>query len=126
MNCKKRFTSREKVDLGYLTVIKKNAKREPFSREKIIMSIVKSFGKRPLPEEKVKGATDTIVDNIHKLGKKEIKTTTIGEMVLQELSKLDKVAYIRFASVFMNFKTLDELQKDLRKLERTWNNDNRS
>lgn len=90
------------------------------------MSIVKSFGKRPLPEEKVKGATDTIIDSIHKLGKKEIKTTTIGEMVLKELYKLDQVAYIRFASVFRNFKNLAEFQKDLRSLERKWNNDTRS
>lgn len=118
LSCERRFSSREKIDLSYLMVVKKSGKREPFSREKILMGIVKSFGKRPIPEDKLEKAVEEIIQEIHKLGKKEIKTSQIGNLVLEKLYKLDLVAYIRFASVFKEFKDLASFKKELEMLDR--------
>jgi len=118
LNCGRRFSSREKIDFSYLLVIKKNGKKLPFSREKILMSMVKSFGKRPIPEQKLEKAVDEIVQEIHKLGKSEIETTLIGDLVLKKLRKLDLVAYIRFASVFKDFKDIKTFKKEVEDLEK--------
>lgn len=118
LSCSKRFSSREKIDLSYLSVVKKDGKKEPFSREKILMSMVKSFGKHPIPEEKLEKVADEIVQEIHKLGKSEIKTSLIGNLVLERLRKLDLVAYIRFASVFKDFKDIKTFKKEIEELEK--------
>lgn len=117
LSCERRFSSREKIDLSYLVVVKKGGRKEPFSREKILMSMVKSFGKRPIPEDKLEKAVDEIVQEIHKLGKSEIKTSLIGNLVLEKLRKLDLIAYIRFASVFKDYKNIKSFRKELEKLE---------
>jgi len=117
LSCERRFSSREKIDLSYLVVVKKGGRKETFSREKILMGMVKSFGKRPIPEEKLEKAVDEIVQEIHKLGKSEIKTSLIGNLVLEKLRKLDLVAFIRFASVFKEFKNIKSFRKELEKLE---------
>lgn len=117
LSCGKRFSSREKVDLSYLVVVKRGGKKESFSREKILMGMVKSFGKQPIPEEKLEKAVDEIVKEIHKLGKSEIKTSLIGNLVLEKVRKLDLVAYLRFASVFKEFKNIGSFKKELEKLK---------
>jgi len=118
LNCGRRFSSRERIDFSYLSVVKKNGKKVAFSREKILMSMVKSFGKRPIPEQKLEKAVDEIVQEIHKSGKSEVKTTLIGDLVLKKLRKLDLVAYIRFASVFKDFKDIKTFKKEVEGLEK--------
>lgn len=117
LSCDKRFSSRERIDLSYLTVVKKNGKKEAFSREKILMSMTKSFGKKKIPEEKLEKAVEEILQEIHKLGQTKIKTTQIGNLVLEKLRKLDLVAYIRFASVFKDFKDIATFKKEIERLE---------
>lgn len=118
LSCGRRFSSREKIDFSYLSVIKKNDKKEAFSREKILMSMVSSFGKQPIPEKKLEKAVDEVVQEIHKSGKSEIKTSLIGNLVLAKLRKLDLVAYIRFTSVFKNFRDIKTFKKEIERLEK--------
>lgn len=118
LSCGRRFSSRERIDFSYLSIVKKDGKKVPFSREKILMSMVKSFGKRPIPEQKLEKAVNEIIQEIHKLGKSEIKTTLIGDFVLKKLRKLDLVAYIRFASVFKDFKNIETFKKEIEELDR--------
>lgn len=118
LNCGRRFSSRERIDFSYLSVVKKNGKKVAFSREKILISMVKSFGKRPIPEQKLEKAVDEIVQEIHKSGKSKVKTTLIGDLVLKRLRKLDLVAYIRFASVFKDFKDIKTFKKEVEGLEK--------
>jgi len=118
LNCGRRFSSRERIDFSYLSVVKKNGKKVAFSREKILMSMVKSFGKRSISEQKLEKAVDEIVQEIHRLGKSEIETTLIGNLVLKKLRKLDLVAYIRFASVFKDFKDIKTFKKEVEGLEK--------
>lgn len=113
LSCGKRFSSRERLDLSYLVVIKKNGDEEPFSREKILMGITKSFGKSKIPEEKLDEAVENIIQQIHKMGVSEIKSETIGNLVLEKLYKLDLVAYIRFASVFKELKDIESFKREI-------------
>lgn len=116
--CGKRFSSRERIDLSYLVVLKRSGKKEPFSRETILMSMVKSFGKRPIPEEKLEKAVDEIIKEIHTTAKTQIKTSEIGDLVLEKLRKLDLVAYIRFASVFKDFADIKTFKREIERLEK--------
>lgn len=118
LKCGKRFSSRERIDFSYLSVVKGNGEKEPFSREKILMSIFKSIGKREIPEEKLEKAVDEITQEIHKNGKAEINSSSIGELVLEKLRKLDPTAYIRFASVFKDFKNIETFKKEFEDLEK--------
>ena len=117
LSCDKRFSSREKIDFSYLLVIKGNGKKEPLSREKIVSGIRKSFGKDRLPEQIVEKLGDEVLGEIHKLAKPQIKSQEIGEMVLARLKKLDPVAYVRFASVFRDFRDAKTFRKTLEELE---------
>lgn len=116
LTCGKRFSSREKADYSYLAVIKKDGRRQPFSREKIFLSMVKSLGKRSIPEQKLEKAVEEIVQEIHKLGQSEIESSLIGNLVLEQLFKLDLVAYIRFASVFKDFKDVETFKEEIETL----------
>jgi transcriptional repressor NrdR len=114
--CKKRFTTYEKMEPLALRVIKKDGTRERFDREKIRMGIVKSCEKRPVPDEKIDLVVKEIESKLMEGGKREVKTKTIGDLVMRKLKKLDKVAYIRFASVYREFTDLDSFQHELKKL----------
>lgn len=116
--CGKRFSSREKLDLSYLMVVKKTGQKEPFRREKILLGMIKSFGKNQIPEEKLEAAVEEILQKIHRLGVSEIKSSLIGDLVLEKLYKLDLVAYVRFASVFKEFKDIASIKRELEMLER--------
>jgi len=113
LSCGKRFSSRERLDLSYLVVIKKNGGKEPFSREKILMGVTKSFGKSKIPEEKLDEAVENIIQQIHKMGVSQIKSETIGNLVMEKLYKLDLVAYIRFASVFKELKDIESFKREI-------------
>jgi transcriptional repressor NrdR len=103
----------EKVEFD-LNVIKKDSRREPFNREKLKSSILKSVGKRPIPLEKIEKLIDDIEQEIRNLKTNEISSKKIGDKVMSKLKNLDKIAYIRFASVYKEFKDIDDLAEELK------------
>lgn len=117
--CGKRFTTYEKVETLPLIVVKKDNNREPYDREKIVAGIVRSCHKRPISMTQINDMVDDIEGQIFNMGEKEISTTTIGSIVMDKLKDLDEVAYVRFASVYREFKDvntfMDEIKKILKK-----------
>ena len=117
--CGKRFTTYEKVETLPLIVVKKDNNREPYDREKIVAGIVRSCHKRPISMTQINDMVDDIEGQIFSMGEKEIPTTTIGSIVMDKLKDLDEVAYVRFASVYREFKDvntfMDEIKKILKK-----------
>ena len=117
--CGKRFTTYEKVETLPLIVVKKDNNREPYDREKIVAGIVRSCHKRPISMTQINDMVDDIEGQIFNMGEKEIPTTTIGSIVMDKLKDLDEVAYVRFASVYSEFKDvntfMDEIKKILKK-----------
>lgn len=117
--CGKRFTTYEKVETLPLIVVKKDNNREPYDREKIVAGIVRSCHKRPISMKQINDMVDDIEGQIFNMEEKEIPTTTIGSIVMNKLKDLDEVAYVRFASVYREFKDvntfMDEIKKILKK-----------
>lgn len=117
--CGKRFTTYEKVETLPLIVVKKDNNREPYDREKIVAGIVRSCHKRPISMKQIYDMVDDIEGQIFNMEEKEIPTTTIGSIVMDKLKDLDEVAYVRFASVYREFKDvntfMDEIKKILKK-----------
>ena len=103
-NCGERFTTFERVQLRELTVIKKSGQREPFDRDKLARSIYVALRKRPVEAELVERTINALVQKLETSGESEIPSDMIGELVMEALSSLDQVAYIRFASVYRNFR----------------------
>lgn len=114
--CEKRFTTYERVEFIDLVVRKKDGKTEPFDRKKIEGGVLKACEKRPVSREKIEETVDEIERDIRKKEGTEITTQEIGEMVIEKLKKLDKVAYIRFASVYREFADLTEFESEVKKL----------
>ena len=108
--CGGRFTTFERVQLRELTVIKKAGRREPFDREKLERAIHHAMRKRPVEAERIERMITGIVRRLESLGENEIQSNMIGELVMQALSSLDKVAYIRFASVYKNFREAKDFE----------------
>lgn len=102
-NCAARFTTFERIQLRELTVIKSNGQRSPFDRDKLARSMMIAMRKRPVEPDRVERVANGIVRRLESLGEAEIPSTVIGEMVMEALSNLDPVAYVRFASVYRNF-----------------------
>ena len=113
--CSKRFTTYEKVEFD-LTVLKKDSRREQFSREKLKSSILKSTGKRPVSLEKIEKIIDEIEQELRGSKSHEIPSRIIGDKVMKKLKSLDKIAYIRFASVYKEFKDIDDMAEELKKM----------
>jgi len=116
--CDKRFTTYERVDLIPLMVIKKDGRREPFSREKITNGIIKACEKRPISIETINNLVNNIEETTKSEGVDEIKSSLIGELVISRLRDLDEVAYVRFASVYRQFKDLSSFVKEIRKISK--------
>ncbi len=116
MKCGKRFTTYERVETIDLTIIKKDGRREPFDREKLRKGILKSCEKRPVSMEKIEKLIDNIEKDLRKYNSTEIKSKIVGEKVIGALKKLDKVAYVRFASVYRDFQDIDDFKRELRGL----------
>ena len=116
LKCGKRFTTYETISKEDIYVIKKDGRREKFDREKLERGIMRAFEKRPIPKEKIDKMINEIEEQIRKKGKKETKTSDIGEMVMKKIKKIDNVAYIRFASVYRDFKDVDDFKKEIRSL----------
>jgi len=114
--CKKRFTTYEYVEEVPLMVIKKDGRRESFDRNKIISGILKACEKRPVSMEKVETVVDRVEKELQKSFDKEVKVQVVGELVMEHLHKLDEVAYVRFASVYRQFKDINQFMKELKDL----------
>lgn len=114
--CGKRFTTYEKLEENIIMVIKKNGQRESFDRNKILNGIVKACEKRPVSMATMEGIVDNIERGLNNMMEKEVESTFIGELIMDELKRVDDVAYVRFASVYREFKDADTFIKELEKL----------
>jgi transcriptional repressor NrdR len=114
--CGFRFTTFERVQLRELTVIKRNGRRVPFDRDKLLRSLQIALRKRPVEPERVERAVSKIVRELESLGENEISTETIGETIMEQLRALDDVAYVRFASVYRNFREAKDFRAVLGEL----------
>jgi transcriptional repressor NrdR len=114
IRCSRRFTTYERIDEILPLVVKKDGRREPFDRAKILSGLKKACSKRPVPLERLEKSVDHIERLLEESGQKEIPSTRIGDAVMNELRELDDVAYVRFASVYRSFRDAAELMNELR------------
>ncbi|MFC3225798.1 transcriptional regulator NrdR [Marinibaculum pumilum] len=109
-NCGARFTTFERVQLRELTVIKKNGQRTPFDRDKLARSMEIAVRKRPVDPERLEKAINSIVRRLESMGEQEVTSDSIGELVMESLAAIDQVAYVRFASVYKNFREAKDFE----------------
>ncbi len=114
--CSKRFTTYEKVDGLPLVVVKKDGRRETFDRQKLLLGLIKSCQKRPVSTEKLDSVVDCIERDLRNIMETEVKSQLIGELVMDHLRKLDEVAYVRFASVYREFRDAESFMEELKNL----------
>ncbi|NPV52483.1 MAG: transcriptional repressor NrdR [Firmicutes bacterium] len=114
--CGKRFTTYEVVDEIPLTVVKKDGRREPFDRNKILAGLLKACEKRPVPVARLEVLVDGVERALRGKLEREVSSSEIGEMVMEGLRDIDEVAYVRFASVYRQFKDIDRFMQELQKL----------
>ncbi len=113
--CERRFTTYERPEVMTM-VVKKDGRREPYSREKLMKGILIACGKRPIPMETVEGAVNRIENSIRE--ENEVTSKHIGELVMRALKKIDDIAYIRFASVYRQYEDIGMLEKEIKMLRR--------
>ncbi|MBD0306455.1 MAG: transcriptional repressor NrdR [Nitrospiraceae bacterium] len=116
--CKRRYTTYERVEESLPMLVKKDGRREPFDRQKILSGLKKACEKRPISTSTIETVTDRIEKRIQEMGETEILSRTVGEEVMKELHQLDQVAYVRFASVYREFKDIDQFMDELKALAR--------
>lgn len=116
LKCKKRFTTHERLAEPDIYVIKKDGSREKFDPLKLKRGLDKAFEKRPVPKDKIEKIVYEIEEQIRKKKTNEIKSKIIGEMMMSKIKKLDKVAYVRFASVYRDFQDIKDFKEELRDL----------
>lgn len=114
--CSKRFTTYEKIEAIPLVVVKKDLTREQYDRSKIEKGVFKSCHKRPIPVDKINDTVDSIENKIFNLDEKEVSSNAIGEIVMEKLKELDAVAYVRFASVYREFKDVSTFMDEIKKI----------
>ena len=114
--CDKRFTTYERAEIRLPQVVKKNGSRTEFSRDKLRASLVLALRKRPVSADLVEAAIGEIEEKLLSSGEREVPSQQVGELVMRELKKLDKVAYIRFASVYRNFEDVDAFSKAIKEV----------
>jgi len=119
LSCGKRFTTYETVESLPMVVVKKDGSRETFERNKLLAGMVKACEKRPVPLEVLEKAASDIEQQLLNALSREIKTEYIGELVMEQLKQIDEVAYVRFASVYRQFKDIDTFMAELNKLLKT-------
>ena len=115
-NCGARFTTFERVQLRELTVVKSNGQREPFDRDKLVRSMQVALRKRPVDADRLERVVNGIVRRLESSGESDVPTKVIGEMVIDALNSLDQVAYVRFASVYRNFREAKDFEDFVGKL----------
>ena len=116
-SCGERFTTFERVQFRELTVIKKNGRRTPFDREKLAKSFFTALKKRPVDHDTIEKAVSKISREVEEMGQSEIQSSVIGKRVMDALKELDKIGYIRFASVYSNFKEVGEFGEYIEELD---------
>ena len=116
--CDKRFTTYERVELRMPRLVKKDGSRTDFDREKLLGSMMVALRKRPVATEAIDAAVDRIEEKLRSLGDREVPTSRVGDLVMRELAKLDKIAYIRFASVYRSFETPDDFREAVQEIRR--------
>jgi len=116
IECHKRFTTYERVEEADIVVVKKDGKRERFERQKLLNGILKACEKRPISLEKIEKLVDEIESDLRKRDSVEVDSKAIGELTMRKMKSLDKVAYIRFASVYREFEDLERFEEELEKL----------
>jgi len=116
LKCSRRFTTYERIDEIPYMVIKKDGRREKFDRQKILQGLLKACEKRPVPVSKLEAIVDQAEAFVSEAVDRERTTTEIGELLMAQLKKLDKVAYVRFASVYLDFKDIQEFMSELKDL----------
>jgi transcriptional repressor NrdR len=116
LSCQRRFTSYERIDEIPYMVIKKDGRRERFDRQKVLAGVLKACEKRPVSMIQLETIADKAETMVQDSSEREVSTTRIGEMIMNELKTLDKVAYVRFASVYLDFKDVQEFMSELKDL----------
>ncbi len=115
LNCGKRFTTYEKIE-SPVVVVKKDGTRQQFDKDKLLNGLVRACEKRPVSLRQLEGIVDAVESEIYNIGKREITTNDIGEIVMSRLKNLDDVAYVRFASVYRQFKDVNTFMEELQKI----------
>ena len=115
-HCHGRFSTYERVEKFHLMIIKRDQRREPFDRQKLAMGLRKACEKRPLPAGEIENVVEEIEQELYRFGKQEIPSEVIGELVMEHLRRLDKIAYIRFASVYRSFGDVETMFEEIQSL----------
>ena len=115
--CDKRFTTYERVELRMPRLVKKGGGRSDFDREKLVGSMMLALRKRPVATEDIDAAVDRIEEKLRAMGEREVPTSRVGDLVMRELARLDKIAYIRFASVYRRFETPDDFREAVQEVK---------
>ena len=116
LKCSKRFTTYERVEEADIVVVKKDGKRERYQRQKLLNGILKACEKRSIPLEKIEKLVDDVESDLRKRDSVEVDSKAVGEIAMRKLKSLDKIAYIRFASVYREFEDLERFEEELEKL----------
>ncbi len=117
-DCGRKFSTYERVETAQLLVVKRDGRREPYDREKLYRGIRRACEKRPLPVGELENAVEEIEQALYQLGRTEVASQVIGEMVMEKLATMDSIAYIRFASVYRSFSDLEEMRQEMDELLR--------
>ena len=118
LHCGKRYTSREHIEEIEYRVVKKDGSPEPFRREKLIAGLVRACEKRPVSVQQLEGIADRIESELQDRPDREIRTTEIGQRIMDELRRIDQVAYVRFASVYRQFRDVGEFKREIDELQK--------
>jgi transcriptional repressor NrdR len=113
LGCSRRFTTYERIDEIQPSVVKKDGRREPFDRQKIVEGLTRACQKRPVSAEQIEELVSSVERQLQELGEREVRSTAIGEAVMERLKALDQVAYVRFASVYRAFRDVGEFMSEL-------------
>ena len=116
LKCKRRYTTYERLEQSPLLVVKRDGRREPFDRKKILSGVIKACEKRPVPLEQIEELVNELEREISREFDREVPAVEIGERLMRRLHELDEVAYVRFASVYRSFKDINQFMKELREL----------
>ena len=117
LNCNKRFTTYERIEVMPVLVIKRSGEREPYSREKLRLGLIRACEKTLINAAQIDSIIENIENELIKLSKREVNSYLIGELILNELKDLDQIAYVRFASVYRQFRSIDDFIKELQELQ---------
>lgn len=118
LDCGKRFTTFERVETANIMVVKKDKSREPFDRSKILKGIIKATEKRPVSTDAIEAMADSVETYVRKGYEKEVDSSLIGSLIIEELRQTDKVAYIRFASVYKDFKDVESFEEEIKNIRK--------